>query len=96
MKFVLSPRCAAHRGDNFVIEYLDEIKTEFENTLACLAGAQMGLNIKNLRSKILRHTSFKDNKTKCYKELKMTTETNGKSRIEHNRVQYVNKGDKRE
>ena len=25
-------------------EYLGEIETEFENTLACLSGAQMGLN----------------------------------------------------
>ena len=32
------------RGDNFVIEYLGEIETDFENTLACLSGAQMGLN----------------------------------------------------
>ena len=29
---------------NFVIEYLGEIETEFENTLACLWGAQMGSN----------------------------------------------------
>ena len=29
---------------NFVIEYLGEIETEFENTLACLSGAQMVLN----------------------------------------------------
>ena len=29
---------------NFVIEYLVEIKTEFENTLACLSGAQMSSN----------------------------------------------------
>ena len=29
---------------NLVIEYLGEIETEFENTLACLSGAQMGLN----------------------------------------------------
>ena len=27
-----------------MIEYLNEIETEFENTLACLSGAQMGLN----------------------------------------------------
>ena len=27
-----------------MIEYLDEIETEFENTLACLSGAQMGSN----------------------------------------------------
>ena len=27
---------------NFVIEYLGEIITEFENTLAFLSGAQMG------------------------------------------------------
>ena len=42
---------------NFVIEYLGEIKTEFENTLACLSGAQMGFNpvlrIRILNSKIL-------------------------------------------
>ena len=29
---------------SFVIEYLGEIETEFENTLACLSGAQMGSN----------------------------------------------------
>ena len=29
---------------NFVIEYLGEIETEFENTLACLSGAQMSSN----------------------------------------------------
>ena len=29
---------------SFVLEYLGEIETEFENTLACLSGAQMGLN----------------------------------------------------
>ena len=31
---------------NFVIEYLGEIEIKFENTLACLSGAQMGLNHK--------------------------------------------------
>ena len=35
---------AALRGNNFVIEYLSEIKPEFENTLVCLSGAQMGSN----------------------------------------------------
>ena len=36
-----------------VIEYLSEIETKFENTLACLSGAQMGSNHeKNWRSKI--------------------------------------------
>ena len=29
---------------NFVIEYLGEIETDIENTLACLSGAQIGLN----------------------------------------------------
>ena len=29
---------------NFVIEYFCEIETEFEKTLACLSGAQMGSN----------------------------------------------------
>ena len=43
-KIVLSPRCVAHRRDSFVIEYLDEIETEFENTLVCLSGAQMSSN----------------------------------------------------
>ena len=28
---------------NFVIKYLGEIKTEFENTLPCLSGAHIGL-----------------------------------------------------
>ena len=40
----LIPRCVAHRRDNFLIEYLDEIETDFEITLACISGAQMGLN----------------------------------------------------
>ena len=29
---------------NFEIEYLGEIETEFENSLACLSGAQIGSN----------------------------------------------------
>ena len=42
-----------------MIEYLGEIKTEFENTLACLSGAQMGSNHeKNWRLKISWHTPF--------------------------------------
>ena len=46
---------------NFVIEYLGEIETEFENTSACLSGAQMGSNHeKNWRSKISWHTPFKN------------------------------------
>ena len=45
----------------FVIEYLSEIETEFENTLACLSGAQMGSNQeKNWRSKISWHTPFNE------------------------------------
>ena len=42
--FFLSHRCAAYHGNHFVIEYLVEIKAKFKNTLACLSGAQMGLN----------------------------------------------------
>ena len=40
-----SPRYDAHHRDHFVIEYLCEIESEFENTLhvGCLSGAQMGL-----------------------------------------------------
>ena len=41
---LLSLQCAAHHVDNFVIENLGEIETEFENTLACLSGAQISLN----------------------------------------------------
>ena len=38
-----------------------EIETELENNLACLSGAQMGLNHeKNWRSKISWHTPFKE------------------------------------
>ena len=43
---------------NFVIEYLGEIETEFENTLACLSGAQIGSNQEKWRSKISWHTHF--------------------------------------
>ena len=38
------PRCDAHRGVSKKFEYLDEIETEFENTLPSLSGAQMGSN----------------------------------------------------
>ena len=42
-----------------MIEYLGKIETEFENTSACLSGAQMGSNHeKNWRSKISWHTPF--------------------------------------
>ena len=41
----------------FEVEYLCEMETEFENTLACLSGTQMGSNHgKKWRSKISRHT----------------------------------------
>ena len=41
-------------------EYLSEIETEFENTLACLSGAQMGSNDeKNWGSKISLDCPFK-------------------------------------
>ena len=42
---------------NYVIEYLDEIETEFENTWPCFSGAQMGSDYrKKWRSKISWHT----------------------------------------
>ena len=45
---------------NLVIEYLGEIESEFENTLAFLSGAHMGSNHeKNWRSKLSWHTPFK-------------------------------------
>ena len=47
-KICWSPRCAAHRRDHFVIEYLGKIETELENILACLSGAQMDLNYEKL------------------------------------------------
>ena len=37
---ILTPWCHAYRGGI----YLGEIKTEIENTLACLSWAQMGSN----------------------------------------------------
>ena len=51
---------AESKFSNFVIEYLSEIETKFENTLDCLSGAQIGSNHeKNWRSKISWHTPFK-------------------------------------
>ena len=45
---------------NFVIEYLGENETEFENTSACLSETQMGSkHEKNWRSKISWHSPFK-------------------------------------
>ena len=35
---------SAHRRVYLKLKYLGEIETEFENTLACLSGAQMGSN----------------------------------------------------
>ena len=56
----LTPQWDAHRGVFFLFEYLGKIETEFENTLGCLSGAQMGSNDeKNRRSKNLWHTPFK-------------------------------------
>ena len=55
-KKCLSQRCAAHCGDYFVIEYLSEIGTEFENTLSCLSGAQIGLNHEKNRGQKSRDT----------------------------------------
>ena len=46
--FFLSQRCAAHRGDHFVIEYLGDIETKFEYTLVCFSGAQMGFNCEEM------------------------------------------------
>ena len=39
--------------NNMVIKYIDEIGTKFENTLACLSGAQIGSNHKKLEVKNL-------------------------------------------
>ena len=44
-----------------MIEYFDEIKTEFKNTSECLSGAwnlDEFESSKKLRTKILRHTPF--------------------------------------
>ena len=40
----------------FVIEYFGEIETEFEKTVACLSGVQMGLNHENTRGRKSRDT----------------------------------------
>ena len=34
-----------------MIEYLGEIETKFENTLACVSGAQMGLKKRRSKSR---------------------------------------------
>ena len=52
----LTPRCVAHRGDNFAIEYFDEIETKFENNLVCISGAQMGSNHEKTRGRKSRET----------------------------------------
>ena len=44
-----------------MIKYLCEIETEFETTVACFSGAQMGSNHKKWRSKISWHTPLKEN-----------------------------------
>ena len=41
---------------NFVIEYLGEIETEFENTLAYLSGAQMSSNREKNEGRKFRDT----------------------------------------
>ena len=48
-----------------------KIKTEYKITLACLSGAQMGLNQeKNWRSKISWHTPFKETSYVLFEYLK--------------------------
>ena len=39
-----------------MFKYLGEIETEFKNTLACLSGAQMGLNHKKTGGRKYRDT----------------------------------------
>ena len=39
-----------------MIKYLNEIKTEFENTVACLSGVQMGSNHKKTGGRKSRDT----------------------------------------
>ena len=41
-----------------MIDYLSEIETEFENTLACLSRAQIGSNHDKMEVKISWHTPF--------------------------------------
>ena len=41
---------------NFLIDNISEIKTEFENTLPCLSGAQMGSNHEQNRGRKSRDT----------------------------------------
>ena len=57
----LTPQYDAHRRAFEKFEYLCEIYTKFENTLACLSGAYVDgfESWKKWRSKILWHTSFK-------------------------------------
>ena len=84
----MTPWCEAHQGVEFSIfvnKYLSEIETEFENTLACLSGAQMGSNhektggrksrdtlplrIIRVKLKQLKHLSFRVIRTFCRRDL---------------------------
>ena len=61
---------------NFVIEYLGEIKTEFENILLCLSVSQMGSKSwKKYRSKILWHTPFNNHCDSVHTTQSTTTST---------------------
>ena len=49
---------------NFLIEYIGKIKTEFENTLACLSGALMSSNRGKNRGRKFRGTLVLKKRTK--------------------------------
>ena len=44
---------------NFMIKYLGEIETVFDNALACLSEAQMGMKIKTEVGNLFTHTLLK-------------------------------------
>ena len=62
--------CAESVFSILKFEYLSEIETEFENTFACLSGAQIGLNDeKNWGSKISLDCPFKKRMTVSLRSL---------------------------
>ena len=53
---LLTPLYDAQCGISYEFKYLGEIETQFENTLRCLSGSQMGSNHEKNRGRKSRDT----------------------------------------
>ena len=67
-----SARCVALRGENFVIKYLDEIQTEFENYSSLFIGGPDGFESWKNRGRKSRDTLPLSITTHNFKEVRIS------------------------